>query len=100
MTGDSATRRCSSCGAEAQAAARFCSQCGKALDGDAQAQAPIGKWYHNVWFALFLLFFVLGPFGIPLVWTNPRLARGVKIALTVVTLLYTVWLVDVTVRAV
>jgi hypothetical protein len=47
-----------------------------------------------------MLFFVLGPFGLPLVWKNPRFSRWVKIALTIVMILYTIWLVDVTIRAI
>lgn len=57
------------------------------------------KWYYNVWFVLVMLFFVLGPFGLPLVWKNPRLGRGMKILLTFVTVAYTVLLVDWTLRA-
>lgn len=57
------------------------------------------KWYHNVWVVLLMLFFVLGPFGLPLVWKNPRFSRGVKVALTVVMVVYTVVLIDMTVRA-
>lgn len=57
------------------------------------------KWYHNVWFVLLALFFVLGPFGLPLVWKNPRFSRGIKVALTVVMVVYTVALIAMTVRA-
>jgi hypothetical protein len=61
------------------------------------------KWYHNVWVVLFLLFFVIGPCGLPLVWTNPRFSRPVKWLLTGVTVLYMVslaWLTLQMVRAV
>ena len=56
------------------------------------------KWYYNVWFVLFMLFFVLGPFGLPLVWKHPRFARWVKWSLTVAMVVYTALLVDVTIR--
>jgi len=59
---------------------------------------PKPRWYYNVWFVLFMLFFVVGPFGLPLVWRNPRMSRGVKLILTVVMLAYTVLLVDMTRR--
>jgi len=59
---------------------------------------PKPRWYYNVWFVLFMLFFVVGPFGLPLVWRNPRMSRGVKLVLTVVMLAYTVLLVDMTRR--
>jgi len=64
---------------------------------------PRKKWYHNVWVTLFLLFFVVGPFGLPLVWTNPRFSRRVKWLLTGAMALYTIglaWLVLQMVRAV
>jgi hypothetical protein len=62
--------------------------------------APTNRWYHNVWFVLAMLFFVLGPLGLPLVWKNPRFSRSVKWLLTVVMAAYTLWLVDLTVKAV
>ena len=64
------------------------------------AEPPQAKWYHNIWFVLFMLFFLLGPFGLPLVWKNPRFSRALKIALTVTMVLYTLLLVDLTLRAV
>lgn len=63
------------------------------------ADASPPKWYYNVWVVLFMLFFVLGPLGLPLVWKNPRLSRRVKTALTLVMVVYTVALADVTIRA-
>ena len=63
-------------------------------------EPPRPKWYYNVWFVLAMLFFVLGPFGLPLVWKNPRFSRWVKVALTLAMLAYTVLLVDMTVRMV
>lgn len=59
---------------------------------------PKPRWYYNVWFVLFMLFFVVGPFGLPLVWKNPRMSRGVKLVLTAVMIAYTVLLVDMTRR--
>ena len=58
------------------------------------------KWYHNIWFVLAMLLFVLGPFGLPLVWKNPRLSRPVKAALTAGMALYTLLLVDALLSAV
>lgn len=56
------------------------------------------KWYYNVWFTLVMLFFVLGPLGLPLVWKNPHFSRRVKVVLTLIMVVYTVWLVDLTIR--
>lgn len=58
------------------------------------------RWYHNVWFVLFMLFFVLGPLGLPLVWKNPRFSRTIKIALTLSMVVYTWLLIDVTLKMV
>jgi hypothetical protein len=91
---------CPACGATPAGSARYCSACGAPLDpAAARAQPPPIKWYYNVWFVLAMLFFVLGPFGLPLVWKHPRFSRGVKWGLTALTLAYTVWLIDATIRA-
>ena len=80
--------------------ANFCSRCGKPINqmmGTPQApSAP--KWYHNIWVVLIMLFFVLGPFGLPLVWKNPRFSRSVKIALTLTMVLYTIVLIEMVIR--
>ena len=74
--------------------ARFCSACGLPVDRPASSPGrKAAKWFHNPWFVLFMLFFVLGPFGIPLVWTTPRFSRPVKVALTVVMVFYTIALI-------
>jgi hypothetical protein len=41
-----------------------------------------------------LLFFVLGPFGLPLLWRSPAFSRSMKIALAVAVIACTVLLVD------
>ena len=92
---------CSLCGTTLPAEATVCSHCGKLREKTLPSRATLpSKWYHNIWFVLVLLFCVLGPFGLPLVWKNPRFARWVKVALTIVVILYTMWLVDVTLKMV
>ena len=54
------------------------------------------KWHQNVWLVLFLLFFVLGPFGLPLVWKNPRFSRTAKTGLTLLMAGYTFLLIRLT----
>jgi len=49
---------------------------------------------------VFLLFFVLGPFGLPLLWKSPRFSRGLKIALTVAVVAYSALLVVTVLTAV
>lgn len=46
-------------------------------------------WYYKPWIVIALLFLVLGPFGLPLVFKNPYFGRRAKILLTLLTLLYT-----------
>ena len=92
---------CSACGAPVTAGAAYCSQCGYALAGATPRAMPAKpKWYYNVWVTLCMLFFVLGPFGLPLVWKNPHFSRVVKMVLTLVMIAYTVLLVQLTIRAV
>ena len=64
----------------------------------AQPSEPKPKWYYNVWFILVMLFFVLGPFGLPLVWKHPRFSRWIKIVLSLIMVVYTVVLIDATIR--
>lgn len=86
-----APRACSACEAAALPDAAFCSRCGFPLTGRAPARAAHAQWYHNIWVVLLLIFFVLGPFGIPLIWGSPKFSRAVKVALTLLTLAYTGW---------
>ena len=90
---------CPACGAAAAMEARFCSQCGTPVGTMTPAAGRTVKWYYNLWFVLFMLFFVLGPFGLPLVWKHPRLSRPAKLLLTLAVLLYTVWLIVLTIKA-
>ena len=46
-------------------------------------------WYYSLGFTLLMLFLVLGPFGLPLVWKNPRFSERLKWFLTALTLAYT-----------
>ncbi len=47
---------------------------------------------------VFLLFFVLGPFGLPLVYKSPRFNQFEKSLLTVLTLIYTWYVVLLTTK--
>ena len=57
------------------------------------------KWYHNIWVVLFMLFFVLGPLGLPMVWRNPRFSQNVKWLLTLSMVVYTIALIGMTISA-
>ncbi len=78
-----------------------CPRCGQALvPVGAVPSAARVKWYHSVWFVLFMLFFVLGPFGLPLLWKSPRFSRNAKIAWTITVGVYCCWVAFAIVRAV
>ena len=91
---------CPTCGAVWTAEAKFCSQCGSPREAIPSATPARPKWYYNIWFTLAMLFFVLGPLGLPLVWKNPNFSRWVKLVLTLAMVAYTVLLIDVTLRAI
>ena len=93
---------CSACGALIRSTAKFCEQCGNGCNASQQnpGQTQRPRWYYNVWFVLFTLFFVAGPLGLPLVWKNPKLSRTVKIVLTLTMVVYTYFLVDLTLKMV
>ena len=89
---------CVACGVVAPEGGRFCSACGMALPASSAQPAKAAKWYYNIWFVLLMLFFVVGPFGLPLVWKNPRFPRWLKLTLTLAMIAYTALLVDLTIR--
>lgn len=54
------------------------------------------SWYYRPWFVLIMLFFVLGPLGLPLVYKSPCFSKPWKIILTIVMIVFTVYLVVTT----
>ena len=53
------------------------------------------KWYLRPISVVLLLFFVLGPFGLPLLYKSPKFSRTSKIILTLVVMIYTIYLIFV-----
>ena len=51
------------------------------------------KWYLRPISVVLLLFFVLGPFGLPLLYKSPKFNRTSKIILTLVVMIYTIYLI-------
>jgi hypothetical protein len=51
------------------------------------------KWYLRPMGVVLLLFFVLGPFGLPLLYKSPKFSRRLKIVLTVGVIIYTIYLI-------
>jgi membrane-bound acyltransferase YfiQ involved in biofilm formation len=51
------------------------------------------KWYLRPIGVVLLLFFVLGPLGLPLLYKSPKFSKVSKIVLTVTVVIYTAYLV-------
>ena len=60
--------------------------------------APKPEWYLSPLVVILLLFLVLGPFGLPLLFKSPRFGKTWKIVLTTAVVVYTVYLIFVTVK--
>ena len=58
------------------------------------------KWYYQPWVVVLLLVLVLGPLGLPLLYKSPKFGRTWKWGLTILTLLYTGYLVWGAVKAI
>jgi hypothetical protein len=54
------------------------------------------KWYLRPVSVVLSLFFVLGPFGLPLLYRSPKFSRKSKIILTIAVVVYTFYLIFVT----
>ena len=54
------------------------------------------RWYLRPVSVLLLLFFVLGPLGLPLLYRSPKFSKRLKIILTVVVIVYTSYLIFAT----
>jgi len=53
------------------------------------------KWYLRPISVILLLFFVLGPFGLPLLYRSPKFSKTLKIILTIAIIFYTLYLIFV-----
>jgi hypothetical protein len=82
------SRRCNYCQRELSESFLFCPYCGKRI---APRDGSQGRWYHSG-YAVALGLATLGPFALPMVWSNPRYRVLTKIALTVLILALTVLL--------
>ena len=51
------------------------------------------KWYLRPVSVVISLFFVLGPFGLPLLYKSPKFSRTLKIILTVAVIIYTSYVI-------
>jgi hypothetical protein len=51
------------------------------------------KWYLRPISVVLLLFFILGPFGLPLLYKSPKFGKTSKIILTIAVIIYTSYLI-------
>ena len=51
------------------------------------------KWYLRPVIVVLLLFFVLGPFGLPLLYKSPKFSKKLRIILTIAVIIYTSYLI-------
>ncbi len=47
------------------------------------------KWYYKPLTVIFLMVFVVGPLGLPLVYKSPKFSKAAKIAITLLMIPYT-----------
>jgi ribosomal protein L40E len=82
---------CRKCKAAIGASDNYCRQCGTPT---AAGLAGLAAWWESPWVVLPLLFLVLGPFALPLLWRSRRFTRTWKMALSVIMLgvtLFVAW---------
>jgi hypothetical protein len=56
------------------------------------------KWYLRPLGVVLLLFFVLGPFGLPLLYKTSKFNRKLKILLTIAVMIYTAYLISASIE--
>jgi len=84
-------RQCDFCNREISDSFLFCPYCGKRIS---PRDRPQTKWYHSK-YAVVIGLVTLGPFALPMVWSNPRYTVLTKMTLTVLTLAVTALLVAI-----
>ncbi len=76
------TMACAGCGRAMEPLERVCGSCG-------QARSSSSSWRHNPWIILALLFLIVGPLALPLLWKSEGFSAGQKVGVAVLNLIYT-----------
>ena len=79
--------RCPKCEQKLVPGAKFCHQCGAELSPELVCK--VANWYHDPVFVLLMIFLVLAVFGLPLLWKSPQFRNWQKVAISVLTVVYT-----------
>ena len=82
-------RRCNFCQGQISESFLFCPFCGKRIS---PRDGPQTRWYYSK-YAVVIGLATLGPFALPMVWSNPRYSVLTKVIITVLTLAVTAVLV-------